>query len=90
MPLGRGDCQSIRAAFEDSRLRQGLRYREVARWLQRAGFVLASTSGSHRAWKHPSGRLVLLVERGHGDLKAYQVKTAVQTIIEVGECDEWP
>ena len=31
-----------------------MKVREVIRWVQREGWVLVSTEGSHRQFKHPS------------------------------------
>jgi predicted RNA binding protein YcfA (HicA-like mRNA interferase family) len=63
----------------------GVRYSVVARWLARAGWELASSRGSHRVWRAPSGRRIVLVERTGNLLPAY-VKEAARAIREEGGC----
>lgn len=65
------------------------RYADVARWLRKADFdPPRDAEGSHRVWVHPSGRRVLLVDRGHGPILPVYVKKAIRTILEVGACPD--
>ncbi|MBD0320342.1 MAG: type II toxin-antitoxin system HicA family toxin [Gemmatimonadetes bacterium] len=58
----------------------GWRYDEVASVLQAFGFAVRKGKGSHRAFSHPGGGTVMLVEKGHGALKPYQVEEAARAI----------
>lgn len=58
----------------------GWRYDEVASVLRGFGFTERKGKGSHRAFSHPKGGTVLLVEKGHGTLKPYQVEEAARAI----------
>ncbi len=78
------DCAAIRAAL--SSRATGYRYTDVTRWLSRAGWNLASQRGSHRVWRAPTGRRIVLVERAGELLPAY-VKEAARAILEQGLCE---
>lgn len=85
MSLSRKDCRTIRAVLQARAT--GFRYADVARWLRRAGFEApVRKDGSHRVWVHSSGRRVVLVERGHGELLPAYVKEAARVILEIGAC----
>ena len=84
MVLSRKDCDEIRQALASKAT--NYRYREVARWLDRAEFHIASKRGDHEVWKHgPSGRRVGIV-RKRGDLLPAYVKEVARRILEVGAC----
>lgn len=68
---------------------RGWRYEEVARILERHGFVRPSKSGgSHRLFKHPSGLRVSLVDAGKGHVKPVYVEEAVEAIDRLREALE--
>ena len=48
--------------------------RELLADLSRAGFVLTSTSGSHRKFKHATGITVILSGQSGADAHPYQEK----------------
>jgi predicted RNA binding protein YcfA (HicA-like mRNA interferase family) len=58
----------------------GWRYEQVASILRSYGFRERTGRGSHRAFSHPKGGTVALVQKGHGSLKGYQVIQATQAI----------
>jgi len=65
----------------------GYRYDAVARWLRRARFEPPrNPTGSHRVWRHPSGRRAQLVDRGKGELLPVYVKRAIDAIFDAREC----
>jgi predicted RNA binding protein YcfA (HicA-like mRNA interferase family) len=82
--LSGGDCDEVRGALSGKAA--GVRYLSVARWLVRAGWDLASSRGSHRVWRAPSGRRIVLAERPGHLLPAY-VKEAARAILEEGGCE---
>lgn len=85
MKLSVSDCAEIRGALTGKAT--GYSYADVAIWLRHADFdPPRKTSGSHRTWRHPGGRRVPLVDRGHGELLPVYVKAAARTILEVGGC----
>ena len=57
----------------------------MASVLQAFGFTERKAKGSHRAFSHPMGGTVMLVERGHGTLKPYQVEDAARAILKTLE-----
>ena len=63
----------------------GWRYDEVASVLQAFGFTERRGKGSHRAFSHPSRGTVMLVEKGRGTLKPYQVEEAARAIRKLEE-----
>jgi predicted RNA binding protein YcfA (HicA-like mRNA interferase family) len=68
-----------------------VRYSDVTRWLDRAGFQPPlSSAGSHRVWYHPSGARVQLVEKGKGELLPAYVKRAIKTILTVVRSEDGP
>ncbi len=58
----------------------GWRYEEVASLLRGFGFTERKGKGSHRAFSHTRGGTVVLVEKGHGTLKPYQVQESTRAI----------
>jgi len=87
MPLSAADCGKIRQVLKG----RGTNYRnkDVARWLEKAGFQPPrNVSGSHRVWRHHSGRRIVLVDRGKGDILAPYVKNAAKILLEVGACPD--
>jgi len=58
----------------------------LAESLTRAGWDLAAVRGSHRVWRAPSGRRIVLVERPGEVLSAY-VKQVAKALLEQGSCD---
>jgi predicted RNA binding protein YcfA (HicA-like mRNA interferase family) len=78
------DCDEIRQALQSKAT--NYRYSDLARWLERAGFHVASRRGDHEVWKHgPSGRRVGIVMKPGNLLPAY-VKEVARRILEVGAC----
>jgi hypothetical protein len=63
-----------------------IRFSDLRGLVERAGFVLRSTRGSHRIYRHATRREIPLInlqeERG-GKAKPYQVRQVVRII------DEW-
>ena len=86
MNLSKSDCEEIREALGGKAT--GYTYADVAIWLRHADFEPPKKrSGSHRTWRHPSGRRVPLVDKGHSELLPVYVKTAARRILEVGGCN---
>lgn len=87
MRLSPKDCEEIRAILQGKAT--GYRYGQVAKWLGDADFVPPKRpDGTHRTWRHPSGRRVPLVDKGHGELLPVYTKKAARAILDVGACDE--
>ena len=87
MDLSGRDCGEIRGALEGKAT--NYRYADVARWLRKADFTPPrKTSGSHRWWRHPSGRRVGVPDHGRGQVKRWYVKEAAKAIVEIGGCPE--
>lgn len=87
MDLRDGDCRQIVAAASGKAT--GYRYGQVAGWLARADFAPPrNTTGTHRVWRHPSGRRVQLVDKGAGEMLPVYVKRAAKAIIDLGGCPE--
>jgi predicted RNA binding protein YcfA (HicA-like mRNA interferase family) len=84
VPLSSSDCAEIREALSGKAV--GFRYSEVVRWLTKAGWDLASSRGSHRVWRAPAGRRIVLVERS-GHLLPVYVKQASRAILDEGGCE---
>jgi hypothetical protein len=62
------------------RNQEGWRYEQVAVMLRAFGFVVRSREGSHRLWSHAYGPTVLLVDKGHGTVRGYQVEQATAAV----------
>jgi len=85
MGLTEKDCDRLRAILQGKAL--GYRYSEIAGWLASADFRPPRPKpGDHRTWRHPSGRRVVLVDRGHGELLPAYPKNAIKIIFETGAC----
>jgi len=85
MNLSRADCGEIRASLQGKAT--GFTYADVAIWLSHADFTPPpKTGGSHRTWRHPSGRRMPLVDKGHGNLLPVYVKRAAKAILDIGGC----
>lgn len=85
MKLSDADCREIQGALQGKGT--NYRYADVALWLQRADFVAPKGGdGSHRWWRHPSGRRVQVVDKGHGQLLPVYVKRAARAILDLGGC----
>jgi predicted RNA binding protein YcfA (HicA-like mRNA interferase family) len=85
-PLSDRDCEEIRGVLTGKAT--GYTYDQVANWLLKAGWKQSKNKGgsSHRVWKHPSGRRVLLVDKGRGAMLPVYTKRAAKAIIETGGC----
>jgi predicted RNA binding protein YcfA (HicA-like mRNA interferase family) len=57
--------------------------RELIRDLERAGFVLKSSKGSHKKFVHPKGVKVMLAGNPGEDVKIYQEKDIKRALEEV-------
>ncbi len=87
MALTSDECAELRATLRSKATNH--RCSDVERWLQKAGFdPPRRPEGSHRVWVHPSGRRVLIVDKGHGPILPVYVKKAIRTILEVGACPD--
>lgn len=87
-PLSEADCAEIRSVLEGKAT--GFSYNDLARWLSKAGFAPPKRpSGSHRTWRHGSGRRIPLVDKGRGETLPVYVKRAASLILETGGCSEW-
>jgi len=84
MNLSDADCWEIRGALQGKAT--NYRYADVALWLRKADFLLPSGDGSHRWWRHPGGRRVQVVDKGHGQLLPVYVKRAAHAILDLGGC----
>ncbi len=85
MELSDRDCREIRGALDGRTT--NFRYRDIARWLSKADFVPPSNPrGSHRWWRHPSGRRVGVPDHGRGQVKWWYVKEVAKVIVELGGC----
>jgi predicted RNA binding protein YcfA (HicA-like mRNA interferase family) len=85
--LRRKDAREVRGALHGKAT--NFRYSDVAKWLQAAGFSLSGApQGSHRVWVHPSGKRVILVEKGAGEILPAYVKRAAKAILELGGCTD--
>jgi hypothetical protein len=84
MPLSAADCRDLQGVLSGKAT--GWRYTQVARWLRACGFVEHGSHGSHRTWRHPSGRRVPMVDKGKGQLLPVYAKRAAQAILDLGEC----
>lgn len=63
---------------------RGWRYDQVVSILTPVGFEPPrKPSGSHRAFRHPNGRYVGLVDSGSGTLKPVYVEKAVEAVDEI-------
>lgn len=56
--------------------------RELARDLERDGFVNRGGKGSHRNYEHPAGHRLTLSGQPGDDAKSYQVREVRKTIEE--------
>lgn len=63
--------------------RDDWRYEQVVAILQRCGFYLVSSSGSHRTWKHPSDPRITIPDHGAGGLKPVYVEAVVVVVDKV-------
>lgn len=63
--------------------RDDWRYEEVAAILERCGFNLVSSSGSHRTWKHPFGPRITIPDRGAAGLDPPYIEAVVAAVDEV-------
>ena len=84
MNLSDADCREIRGVLGGKGT--NYRYADIALWLRKADFVPPKGDGSHCWWRHPSGKRVLLVNKGHGQLLPVYVKRAARAIVELGGC----
>jgi predicted RNA binding protein YcfA (HicA-like mRNA interferase family) len=57
--------------------------RELEARLQHAGFRKEATKGSHRKWRHGTGRIVVMSGREGEDAKRYQVQDVEAAIAAV-------
>jgi predicted RNA binding protein YcfA (HicA-like mRNA interferase family) len=57
--------------------------RELVRELERAGFVLKSSKGSHRKFVHSKGVKVMIAGNPGEDVKIYQEKDIKRALEEV-------
>lgn len=48
--------------------------RDLIRQLERAGFESLGGKGSHRKFRHPDGRILILSGRPGADAKTYQIR----------------
>lgn len=79
MTLRDKDCEEVASALQGKKT--GYRYSDLARWMNRAGAVEVSRKGSHRTWKHPSGRYVTLRE-GSGHVLPCYVSDVGKLLLE--------
>jgi hypothetical protein len=86
MALSRADCNELRAVVQGKAT--NYRYLDVARWLTRAEWSVAGQAGSHRTWRHASGRRIVLVDAGRGEVLPVYVKRACRAMLEEGGCPE--
>jgi hypothetical protein len=86
MSFSRKDCEEVLAALKSKAL--GYRYQDLERWLRRADcrLVSESPSGSHRVWRHPSGRRIQLKTRGQRELLPAYVKAVAKALAEEERC----
>lgn len=59
------------------------RYAEIANILTAFGFKPSGGGGSHRVFKHPSGKRVGVVDHGSGTVKPVYVREAIKAIDQV-------
>ena len=90
MPLTADDCREILQALRGKAT--NFRYADVALGLHGGSFAppKRQSNGSHRVWRHPTGRRVMIPDRGRGKLLPVYVKKAAKAILEAGGCDEHP
>jgi predicted RNA binding protein YcfA (HicA-like mRNA interferase family) len=81
MPLSARDLADLQTILRGKALDQ--RYSDVVRFLQRAGWVLRSTtaSGSHRVWIGPGGGRIMVKDDGKRYLLPAYVKDAIRAIL---------
>jgi hypothetical protein len=85
MDLTDGDCDDLRAILDGRGT--NIRYTQLARWLRRADFSEHGGGGSHRAWRHPSGkRFPAMVDHGRGHILPVYAKRAARAIVDLGGC----
>ena len=82
--LAKADCEFLRTVVRGKGT--NVTYADLARLLQRAGWTLAGTSGSHRTWRNPSGRRIVLVDAGSGEVLPVYAKRAARVLLEEGAC----
>lgn len=87
MALTSQECAELLGVLQGRAV--GHRYSEMARWLRRSDFEPPKKpKGSHRVWRHPSGRRVGVVDSGGGDMLPAYVKQAIRTMREANQCPE--
>jgi predicted RNA binding protein YcfA (HicA-like mRNA interferase family) len=82
--LGKADCAFLRSVIGGRGT--NVTYADLARLLQRAGWTLAGTSGSHRTWRKPKAGPIVLVDAGAGEILPVYAKRAARTLLEDGAC----
>jgi predicted RNA binding protein YcfA (HicA-like mRNA interferase family) len=84
--LGGKDCEFLREIVRGKGT--NVTYSTLARVLQRAGWELAGSRGSHRTWRNETGRRIVLVDSGSGDVLPVYAKRTAKAVLEGGECVE--
>jgi predicted RNA binding protein YcfA (HicA-like mRNA interferase family) len=78
------DCKVLRGIVAGKGT--NVAYPDLARLLQRAGWELAGSRGSHRTWRTETGRRIVLVDTGAGDVLPVYAKRAAAAILEGDSC----
>lgn len=88
MGLSLKDCGELLAVLRSKAV--GYSYRELERWLLRAGCTLVAgkSGGSHRVWLHPQGARLPLVEPGSGPLLPVYVKRTIRILRAEEACPD--
>jgi predicted RNA binding protein YcfA (HicA-like mRNA interferase family) len=79
------DCAFLRGILSGKGT--NVSYSDLARVLERAEWILAGSRGSHRTWRNPSGRRIVLVEHG-GEVLPVYAKRAAAAILEDDVCED--
>lgn len=82
--LGPKDCALLREVLSGKGT--NVTYAELARLLQKAGWKLTGSRGSHRTWRNPGGGRIVLVDAGGGEILPVYAKRAAAAILKGGEC----
>ncbi len=82
--LGDKDCGFLRGVLGGKGT--NVSYGDLARVLQKCGWNLAGSRGSHRTWRKPGSPRIVLVDAGSGPVLPVYAKHTAQVLLQEGVC----